>query len=168
MAVPIGVLAASLLAVAWNRAATVSVTLDGSIFGRFAPLVLGAAVHCIGFPGFILVHELLHALGYPRFGFSGRTLIAAWPSRFLFYAGYLGGLSRNRWLFVYLLPFLVLSVLPLVVCRILHTESSLFLILSVVNGLFSGGDIFCVLLIWFQVPRTATMQSQGWSTWWKI
>ena len=167
MAIPLSILAMVALAVAWNREPTMAINFDASIFGRLAPLVYVATILFIGFPGLILVHELIHALGYPQFGFSRQSLLGVWPSRLVFYAGYLGRLSRNRWLVVYLLPFLVLSVLPLLVCRPFHFDAPLLQVVSVVNGLFSGGDLVLVLLIFFQVPRAATMQNQGWSTWWK-
>jgi hypothetical protein len=166
MAVPISILAVVVLAVAWNRAPTISVNLESSIFGRFAPLVYVVAVLFVGFLGLVFVHELIHALGCPQFGFSRHTVLGVWPSRLLFYTGHTGGMSRNRWLIIYLLPFLVLSVLPLLVCRTFDLDSPLLHIVSVVHGLFSGGDIVLVLLILLQVPGAATMQNQGWSTWW--
>jgi hypothetical protein len=91
-----------------------------------------------------------------------------WPSRLLFYAGHLGALSRNRWLLVYLLPLIVLSVLPLVVWHVCGFYSGMLHFISLLNGLACGGDILMVLLLLVQVPRRAEMRNKGWHSWWKI
>jgi len=57
-------------------------------------------------PALIATHELIHALGYPKFGFTRSTVIAVWPSRLLFYAGSFDAIRRNRMLLVYVLPLL--------------------------------------------------------------
>ena len=135
---------------------------DASIF--LLTLVLSLAV-------LIIVHELLHAIVHPHFGCSPRTVIGAWPSRMLFYAHYSGPLTRDRFLLVFLMPFLVISVLPIVMAAIGVIPHSLMFWpawFSVWNALFASGDLLGIALIFFQVPRAAIVQNQGWRTYWKL
>src|SRR5689334_4108461 len=104
---------------------------------------------------------------YPKFGFSPSTMIAFWPSKLLFLAICFDALRRNRLLLVYMLPLLVISILPLIVCRSLGMNSGILMLASIANALFAGGDIFCFLLILAQVPANAMVRNQGWATWWK-
>lgn len=166
MATPVGILAAVLIAFVWG---TSSVRLEGGStnFGPFGPLIAIAAIFGIGVPLLIAVHELIHALGYPKFGFTPSTMIAFWPSKLLFLAIHFDALLRNRLLLVYMLPFLVISVVPLIVCRSLGIESTLLMLASTANALAAGGDIFCFFLILAQVPANALVRNQGWATWWK-
>lgn len=165
---PFSLVAAIVLSAAWGQGSSVSFEIAPATAGPSVLLLYLLLVLLVGFPAIIAVHELIHGFGYPNLGFSRNTILAVWPSRLLFYAGYLGPMSRNRWLGVYLMPFLVLSVMPVAVCKTTGAYSGVAHLVSVFNGLLSGGDLFCVLLIWFQVPRTAILQNQGWSTWWKI
>lgn len=131
-----------------------------------APLIFLGCV-LAGLAGLVLVHEMIHAFGYPRCGFTSDTLIGVWPTKLLFYAIYLGELPRNRLLLVYLLPLLVITVLPLVVCRGLGLNQPLVAAFSIINAMFAGGDVTCFLLIVCQVPAAARLRNQGWQTWWK-
>lgn len=166
VATPVGVLAAVLIAFAWG---TPSVRLEGgpTSFGLLGPLIAIAAIFGIGFLLLVAAHELIHALGYPKFGFTPSTMIAFWPSKLLFLAIHYDALPRNRLLLVYLLPLLVISVFPLIVCRSLGIESVLLMLASIANALVAGGDIFCFFLILAQVPANALVRNQGWATWWK-
>lgn len=168
VAAPLGLLALAALALAWGRGPSWSVSGGPSVFGKLAPLVWMALAFGVIFVGTFIVHECLHALACPGFGLTERTIIGVWPSRLLFYAGHLGALSRNRWLLVYLLPLIVLSVLPLVAWHVCGLYSGLLHFVSLLNGLASGGDTLAVLLLLRQVPRHAQMRNKGWHSWWKI
>ena len=63
-------------------------------------------------PLLVVVHELLHAVAHPGYGRQSATIIGAWPQKMLFYAHYCGELSRNRFLLVFAMPFVVISLLP--------------------------------------------------------
>jgi hypothetical protein len=168
VATPIGILAAVLVGAGWGELNLhISGSASDSVFGAFAPLVYLVVLAGIGFPTLIAVHELIHAVCYPRFGFSPSTMIAVWPSKMLFLAIHFDALRRNRLLLVYAMPLLVISILPLVVCRSLGATPAILVLPSTVNALCAGGDIFCFFLILSQVPRQAIVRNQGWSTWWK-
>lgn len=166
LATPIGIGAAVMVAWGWG-ASGVHFEFGPSIFGRLAPLVYPVVIFGIGLPVLIAAHELIHALGYHRFGFTSSTMIAFWPSKLMFLAITFDALRRNRLLLVYLLPLLVISILPLAVCRIIGRSPGLLILASTANALFAGGDIYCFFLILLQVPRRAVLRNQGWATWWK-
>ena len=166
LATPVGIVAAVLIAMGWEPL-SVHFEFGSSIFGRIAPLIYMFAVFGLGLPALIVVHELIHTLSYPKFGFTPSTMIAIWPSKLLVLAITFDALRRNRLLLVYLMPFLVISILPLIVCRGLGISSLMMMLASTTNALLAGGYIFCFFLILFQVPRHAILRNQGWTTWWK-
>lgn len=158
---PIGILAAALILKGWG-ASSVQIEVGSSF------LVWMVAAVFIGLPALFTVHELLHGFGYRKFGFTPSTMIFIWPSKLLVIAITLDALRRNRLLLVYMLPLLVISVLPLIVCRSFGITSIPLMLASTANGLIAGGDIFCFFLILSQVPRHAMVRNQGPATWWKV
>jgi hypothetical protein len=119
------------------------------------------------------VHELLHALCFPQFGFTSETVVGAWASRLLLYAFYTGALPKWRFLLVYAMPLMVLSALPvafLAVVRPVPFASgviSALVILAILNAAAASGDIIGFFLVLFQVPSGAQVRNQGWKTFWK-
>ena len=166
VATPIGILAAILIAWGWGQSG-VHFEFGSSVFGSWTPVIHLVAIFGIGFPALIAVHELIHTLGYEKFGLTHSTMIAFWPSKLLFLAITFDALRRDRLLLVYILPLLVLSIMPLIACRIIGAHSTVLMLASTANGLCCGGDIFCFFLILLQVPRHALVRNQGWATWWK-
>jgi hypothetical protein len=165
LALPLGVLMAGLIGYGWSRA---GVPASLHFESRHALLLLVALL--LSFPALIIVHELLHAVVYPRFGLSQATIVGAWPRRLLFYAHHSGPLGRDRFLAVFAMPFLVISVLPLALAAAGLLPSAWFLWaawFSTWNALLACGDCLGFLLIASQVPRAAVVQNQSWITWWK-
>jgi len=123
----------------------------------------------------IPVHELLHALCHPQFGFSRETIIGVWPEKMLFYAHYMGELSRNRFLLVFAAPWLGLTALPVLIIaawRIFMPELESpvlgqLAMIALTGSLLSSGDIIGFSLILKQVPANAIVKNQGYKTWWK-
>jgi hypothetical protein len=165
-ALPLGLGMAFVAGYGWHL-----VGMPGSIQidARYSGLFLLALLLC--FPALILFHELLHAVVHPGWGLSQATIIGAWPRRLLFYAHYSGPLSRNRFLCVFAMPFLVITVLPLgMVAGGLHPPTIIRWAVawaSTFNALAACGDYFGMALVFFQVPRAAVVQNQGWRTYWK-
>src|SRR5262245_37172423 len=112
IALPVAAFVAVLVGFAWSR-----VGLPTSLLfpGPFPVLVLFNVALALSIPALIVAHELLHAIVHPHFGLSSSTIIGAWPSRLLFYAHFSGPLTRNRFLAIFAMPFLVITVLPLAV-----------------------------------------------------
>ena len=118
----------------------------------------------------IAVHELIHALVHPKFGCSPASTIGAWPKKMVFYAHYHGPRARNRMALGLIMPFFVLSVLPVVLAAFKMLPQSLAMwvpLLSLLNALASCGD--CLGFVWLlvAVPHSAIVQNKSWRTYWK-
>jgi hypothetical protein len=108
VAAPVAVLNVVILVPAWGWLASVLApperlstgAASGAAWQMEATLLpLLAAV--AGIPLLIAVHELLHAVCYPGGLGTSQTTIGVWPARLLFYATYVGPMSRNSYLWVY-------------------------------------------------------------------
>lgn len=121
----------------------------------------------------IPVHELLHAVVHPGWGLSSNSVIGLWLSRALFYAHYEGPMSRNRFLLVFAMPYVVLSLLPIPIMSFAAvfgwsiTTVLVLSFLSIVAAVFACGDLVGFLLILLQVPASAVVRNKGWKTYWK-
>jgi hypothetical protein len=165
--VPVGIAFAYL----WSQVELypLSIRMNLSLFGSWAPvagLVVLAFLALAFFLLLIAIHELLHALACLKFGLSRETVIGCWPSRMMPYAGPLGEMPCWRYLVMALAPFLVLSVLPLLIAAFVERTPSTLAILSTVNALCSGGDLVLVAVIASQIPLRAAVRNKGWSTYW--
>ncbi len=115
----------------------------------------------------IAVHEFIHTLGYPMAGRSDETVVGWWPSKGVFYAHYLGELSRNRLIIVYLLPIATMSLLPLLIAMIARTDIEWLAFVSTWNAALACGDLLGAGLVITQVPSAAIVRNQGWFTYWR-
>lgn len=124
----------------------------------------------ISFPALIAVHELLHAAVFPGWLFGDKSVIGIWASKLMFYAHYCGPLSRDRFLLVFAMPFLVISVLPLAIALTGLMPPSIASIaawFSFWNATFACGDAVGFFLIFAQVPSHAFVQNKGWLSFWR-
>lgn len=157
IALPIGIAAGAIMVLFWARLTPPRQSLS------FTPFSIAATFVVV-----IPVHELIHALVHPASGRSRNSIVGVWPSRFLFYAHYDGELTRNRFLAILLMPFLVISVAPALFAHaFLDVAPAWLAFASILNALLACGDLLGVLLVAFQVPRAATIRNQGWRTYWK-
>jgi hypothetical protein len=129
--------------------------------GPHLAIVLGA----IGL--LIVVHDLLHAAMHPGGMLTRRTVLGAWLTKGLFYAHYDGPMSRERFLLILMVPFLVLTVGLWLVALVWRPGWGILPGWSVLNAMFAGGDLLATAMIAWQVPRGAEMRNQGWNTWWR-
>ncbi len=163
---------AALIVSGWSRipGASLSVGFDVMTLGRWAPVLLPLLlILSIGgfLAGLILVHEFIHALGCPHFGFPPETIMGIWPSKFIAYASHSGPISIKRGMVLGSAPFCVLSVAPLLVAAVGGPHGTLVTLISVVNALMCGGDTIIGVMILSQVPFNATLRNKGWDTWWR-
>jgi hypothetical protein len=112
-------------------------------------------------------HELLHAASLPGFGLTPATTVGFWPRTLTPYVAYNGELSRTRFALVGLMPFLVISVLALLVGGLLGWMPFWVVALSTLNALLSSGDLIGATLLIAQTPRLAIVRNQGLETWWR-
>ena len=143
-------------------------SLDRQLTGGLPPGWLVAILVLV-----IPVHELIHAVLHPGWGFSSNSIIGLWSSRLLFYAHYEGAMSRNRFLLVFAGPYLVLSLLPVAAIAALRVlDASLgalaaLALLSLWAGALASGDFVGFWLILSQIPNGALVRNKGWKTYWK-
>ena len=115
------------------------------------------------------LHELAHALTFPRGANSRQRTLLIRPRGFVFRAQYRGVLSRNRYVLVLLMPFLAISLAPVLACALLGIESAptLFIVLMTLNALASGDDVLAAVLVLSQVPARGLVRTDGSATLWK-
>jgi len=63
----------------------------------------------------LAIHEAVHLIAHPGNGWSKESVLGIWPSRGVAYAHYDGQISRNRFILMAALPFIVLSLGPVAV-----------------------------------------------------
>jgi hypothetical protein len=119
------------------------------------------------FAGVVVVHELLHASAHPMAGRSPHSILGVWPSRGLFYAHYDGELSRERFIVILLMPFAVITLLPLAAAVVMRDASDAVAFVSAFNAVLGCVDVLGVGLLLWQVPAGATCRNQGWRTYWR-
>ncbi len=113
---------------------------------------------------FVPLHEAIHLLGQPGWGFSSRSVVILWPSKIRFGVYYDGIMSRRRWLWMRLAPLFLLSVLPIVILGVLQFFNQIpdlevgLSILIIANSLGSGADVLAALAVAFQVPRRGRLR----------
>jgi hypothetical protein len=168
----VGILSGVLAAFAWAAILQAGVNLSYTIHSDdprpWLSALAGLAI-VFGFLAILIaVHELLHAAVFPGWWLSPHTLIGVWPSKGMFYAHYEGPLTRNRFLLVLLTPLAVLTALVWLFELVFQTGWAVLPVISVVNAMAAGGDIFAAALIALQVPRAAILQNQGWRSWWRL
>jgi hypothetical protein len=157
LALPLGIIACVAVGILWHYLTPLR---DVSLDSPGMVLILCVAI--------IPIHELIHAAVHPCSGRSANSILGFWPSRLLFYAHYVGELSRGRFIAILLMPLLIISFVPLLVCAFIGRSSALLAFASTLNALFACGDVFAVGLLLFQIPADATVRNQGWRTFWKI
>lgn len=115
------------------------------------------------------LHELTHALAFPGSTRSTDRALIFWPRRFVLCAQYQAVLSRNRYLFVLLTPFLTLSLLPTLACALFQIASAprLCIVLLLFNALVCGEDVLAALLVVAQVPADGSIRNECGVTLWK-
>lgn len=156
IALPVGVIAAVLIGVLW-----LTITPLGAV--SFEPAWWS---FLLAFAGIAVVHEMIHAAVHPFAGFSARSIIGFWPSRLILYAHYDGELSRRRFAVILLMPFLVISLLPLLIAAAAHLTSVWMAFVSTLNALLACVDLLGTGMVLFQIPAKGIVRNQGWKTYW--
>lgn len=135
----VGICVALIVAVIWRIYSTESLPLGSPSWSQilFSLIILS------------LGHEAIHLLGFPNLGMSAETVVGVWPEAGSPYVQHLSPMSRNRFLIVSILPFLVLSILPLALAFNGAGPINLLSWLSVLNCVGAGSD----LLIFHKVIR---------------
>jgi len=118
------------------------------------------------------IHEFIHALSTPNWGFSTKTIVGLQKSKGVFmpYVYYDGEQSLWRFFLTGFAPTILLTVVPIMVVMLLPLSDSYrvgFGFLSFFNAAISGGDMsICIWLATRLDPRSSIRQN-GWKLYWK-
>lgn len=121
----------------------------------------------LSLPLLVVMHELVHMAAHPGAGGRDETVLGGILRQGLFFAMYLGEMSRERLLWILAAPLLTLTVLPWLVCMAMREYSPYWAAISVINGVSACGDITAIFLVLRGAPRGAVVRNQGWQTWWR-
>lgn len=157
VAFPIGCVVVIVLGILWVVLTPSQILPENMSIGSFIASVAGITV----------VHELLHAAAHPGQGRSDSSVLGIWPKMMVFYAHYDGELSRNRFVVILITPFLVISVVPLMLSAVTQVGSAWAAYVSLLNAFLTCVDIFGTIVLWWQVPVASTLRNQQWYTYWK-
>ena len=116
--------------------------------------------------GLVIVHELIHALLHPMAGCSPRSILGFWAA-LGFYAHYDGEMSRNRLIACLLMPFLLISLVPLLGSAVAQVSSSWVAFASAFNAFCACVDLLLAGSILIQVPATAIVRFKNWKIFWR-
>lgn len=110
----------------------------------------------------VICHEALHLLAFPGAGLNANTVIGIWPQLASPYVQYISPMRRNRFLFACILPFLILSILPLILVLAGFEPISYLSWISVGNSVGASSDLFIVGKVLLTVPAGAmVLESDG-------
>lgn len=133
--------------------------------GRDLAIAIAAAI-VLMLP-LMIAHEGIHLLLHPGMGRSGQSVVGGSSKHGALYAMYFGEMSRGRYVAVLLGPFLVLTVLPWLVCLAIGKFVPWAAGVSVLNGMFACADLMGTWLILRGSPKGARMRNRGYYTWWR-
>lgn len=115
----------------------------------------------------IIGHEVFHLLGFPCFGLSSDTTIGIWVELGSPYVQHNSFMVRNRFLFVAGLPFLVLSIIPILMQLFGIGEANIWSWISVLNCIGAGSDIYIIFKVISTVPSQAQVIEDGVAFYWQ-
>lgn len=158
----------NLLALPLGVAAAVAVASLGFLLTPLRDIVppMSLPVFLLLFVGFVIVHELIHALLHPMAGFSQNSILGFWAA-LGFYAHYDGEMSRNRLVACLLMPLLVLSIVPLIASALTQVTSVWVAFVSALNAFCASVDLLLAGSLLLQVPAAATVRFKGWRISWR-
>lgn len=164
MAAPLSITLAAGIAQAWGAVARMR-----GVEGGFAGVVtLSSALSLLlAFAALLLVHELTHAVTLPGAGLTAATTLGFWPKTLTPYVAFEGELPRNRHIVVGLMPFIALSVVPVIIGLSFSVVPPWAVALGMINAFGASGDLLGVGLLALRVPSTAIVRNKGLETWWR-
>lgn len=114
----------------------------------------------------IPLHELLHAVMFPKGLKSNDTVIGFYPKGVAFYAYCSGDIPRSKYLMSSFSPLVFLSILPIFIMHFTGYNMLMFNI-CILNAVSACADMFGVILIMCQVPGATILKNNGSRTYWK-
>jgi hypothetical protein len=110
----------------------------------------------------IISHEALHFIFFPGAGLNANSVIGIWIKIASPYVQYLSPMSRNRFMFVLVMPFFIISIFPLFLLSSGIEQNFYMSWIAVLNCLGAGSDIFIFCMMFAKVPSDAVvLESDG-------
>lgn len=144
--------------------------LDGSLFGFLFSDSLKISFHINLFSllyvliiwGYMLIHEMIHAIFVPNFLKSEKTFIGL--NGMFGFVSTTEPIKKGRFLIITVMPFILLSILPLFVLNFFDYLNWYTLGLCLMNATGSCVDFLTMFLIAIQVKNKRTIISNGFET----
>ncbi|GIN84471.1 hypothetical protein J6TS2_08570 [Heyndrickxia sporothermodurans] len=113
----------------------------------------------------LILHELFHLIFIPKFISSEKTYVG-----FTMFGGFViteEEISKSRYICITIAPFLIISIIMPLILSVFGLLTTTFKFLIILNSMASSVDLLNLLLIIKQVPKNATLKSNGPNTYWK-
>ena len=113
----------------------------------------------------LILHELLHLIFIPNFSKSEKTYTGI-----TLFGGFViteEEISKPRYIFITIAPFIIISIISPLILSVFGLLTTTLKCLIILNSMGSSVDLLNLLLIIKQVPKNATLKSNGPNTYWK-
>ncbi|MBO0959792.1 DUF3267 domain-containing protein [Neobacillus sp. MM2021_6] len=114
----------------------------------------------------VIIHELFHLIFIPNFLKSKDTIIGLTCFGAFVHTEQI--ITKARFLFISVAPFLFLSILFPLILAIFGLITGNILVFILFNALGASVDILGFFLVFIQVPKNAIIRSNGIRTYWKM
>lgn len=162
IALPVGIVTAVVVTFLWFK--VTPLVFEMKTMRGLIPII--GRIVCLA--AVLVVHELIHFALHPMAGRSRHSILVFWPGRMLLFSAYTGELTRNRCLVMLLMPFLVISIIPLVVAAVAQVALGWVAYASILNALLACGDIVSAGIALLRIPADGVVRMQGWKAYLRI
>lgn len=114
----------------------------------------------------LIIHEMIHLAVHPKLGFSHRSIIGFWPSKMFLYVTYNGEISRNRNIAVFLMPFIMISIIPFLISVLINYMNIWLVYITILNAFLSALDILAAITF-FKLPGHTVIWHNGRNVYWR-
>lgn len=115
--------------------------------------------------GYMLIHEMVHAVLIPHFRTSERT---KWGLNGIFgFVFTTEPIKKECFILISCMPFVLLSIVSLLLFEILGVLNGYTFVLCLINAMGSCVDFLNIIIILFQVKRGCIIISNGFETFYK-
>ena len=145
------------------------------IIGLMLKIRLGADYHLSmidSFQDFVIllalvpIHEMLHVIVFPDKISSTDIFIGTY--RGAIYVEYLQDIKKERFLLGLILPFIVLTVIPVLLLMISTINYPLLSKIAMMNMVLSSMDVLSFYGILIKIPAHAKIQNKDFRSYWKF
>lgn len=113
----------------------------------------------------LILHELLHLIFISNFIKSEKTYIGL-----TLFGGFViteEEISKSRYILITIAPFMIISIILPLILTVFGLLTTTLKFLIILNSMGSSVDLLNFLLLIKQVPKNATLKSNGPNTYWK-